>query len=142
MGHSVPTQGVQQQTQLQKSRGKMQLGRASARCVKQSLAQQKSVFLAALATSSEVKHSLEGQSCLHPWGKDGDRRERQPPASDLAAPGSLLSERLRTLNLSFLEVLRCPFFPEPGGCENTCHILSSHMLCFLLIKRERREQTV
>lgn len=94
MGHSVPTQGVQQQTQLQKSTGKMQLGRASAQCVKQSLSQQKSVFLAALATSSEMKHLLEGHSCLHPWGKEGDRRERQSPASDLAAPGSLLSEDL------------------------------------------------
>lgn len=80
MGHGVPTQGVQQQTQLQKSTGKMQLGRASAQCVKQSLSQQKSVLLAALATSSEMKHLLEGHSCLHPWGKEGDRRERQSPA--------------------------------------------------------------
>lgn len=57
MGHSVPTQGDQQQTRLQKSTGKMQLEKASAHCVKQSLAQQKPGLSAALATISKIKHS-------------------------------------------------------------------------------------
>lgn len=55
---------------------------------------------------------------------------------------SLLSIHFCTLKMGFLQVLQPPFFPELCECKNICCILSRQMLCFLLIKIERREQIV
>lgn len=55
---------------------------------------------------------------------------------------SLLSVHFCTLKMGFLQVLQPPFFPELCECKNICCILSRQMLCFLLIKIERREQIV
>lgn len=148
MGHGVPTQGVQQQTRLQKEHRENAAGE-SVYCVEQSLAWQKSGLLAAFAMRVKNKTSPGRAEPTQPLTAHGEKMgllSREGEAHSCLRPCCsrlcLLSVHLSTLKLGFLEVLQHPFFPELCECENICRILTSRMLCFLLIKTERREQVV
>lgn len=148
MGHGVPTEGVQQQTWLQREPREKAAGER--KCILHWTQPAMAETWASGCSCMQVKKNIspgrtQPKHSLPAHREKVEQYSWEQAQSCLKALCSqlfLLSVHLSTLKLGFLQVLQHLFFPELCECKNICCFLSRQMLCFLLIKTGRREQIV